>query len=59
MVCAHCLLMGGHIEHPRVSLHSAVMDKKLTLQSAIDALRGKVRFVRACRQYRGPSKALP
>jgi len=28
MVCAHCLLMGTHIEHPRVSLHTAVTDRK-------------------------------
>lgn len=41
MVCAHCLLMGAHIEHPRVSLHSAVMDRKEQFVGAVEALKSK------------------
>ena len=41
MVCAHCLLMGAHIEHPRVSLHTAVMDRKEQFVGAVEALKSK------------------
>mmetsp|Transcript_18956 Transcript_18956/g.46554 ORF Transcript_18956/g.46554 Transcript_18956/m.46554 type:complete len:618 (-) Transcript_18956:9-1862(-) len=40
-VCAHCLLMGAHIEHPRVSLHSAVQERKEALLETIEALKVK------------------
>lgn len=40
-VCAHCLLMGAHIEHPRVSLHSAVLERKDALSETIEALKIK------------------
>ena len=40
-VCAHCLLMGAHIEHPRVSLHTAVMDRRAKFTSAVEALTAK------------------
>mmetsp|Transcript_46819 Transcript_46819/g.124547 ORF Transcript_46819/g.124547 Transcript_46819/m.124547 type:complete len:343 (+) Transcript_46819:349-1377(+) len=38
-VCAHCLLMGAHIDHPRVSLQYAVKEKKASLLEAIDSLK--------------------
>ena len=38
-VCAHCLLMGGHVEHPRVSLHSAVGQKQKALAETVGALK--------------------
>mmetsp|Transcript_10210 Transcript_10210/g.23298 ORF Transcript_10210/g.23298 Transcript_10210/m.23298 type:complete len:623 (-) Transcript_10210:107-1975(-) len=41
MVCAHCLLMGAHIEHPRISLHTAVLDRKTQLQEAMEQLKVK------------------
>lgn len=41
MVCAHCLLMGTHIEHPRVSLHTAVTDRKAQLIAAMETLESK------------------
>ena len=45
MVCAHCLLMGAHIEHPRVSLHTAVMDKRAQFDAAVQALKAKQALV--------------
>jgi hypothetical protein len=33
--------MGAHIEHPRVSLHSAVHERKETLNEAVEALKVK------------------
>ena len=39
-VCAHCLLMGAHIEHPRVSLQCAVKEKKTSLMGAAEMLKG-------------------
>ena len=41
MVCAHCLLMGAHIEHPRISLHTAVVDRKAQFKEAMETLQGK------------------
>ena len=39
-VCAHCLLMGAHIDHSRVSLQFAVKEKKSSLLEAIETLKG-------------------
>lgn len=41
MVCAHCLLMGSHMEHPRVSLHTAVADRKAQFLTAVETLKTK------------------
>ncbi|EKX53971.1 hypothetical protein GUITHDRAFT_132400 [Guillardia theta CCMP2712] len=41
MVCAHCLLMGAHIEHPRISLHTAVQERKTQLQEGMELLKAK------------------
>jgi tripartite motif-containing protein 25 len=40
MVCAHCLLMGAHMEHPRVSLHTAVADRKAQVRRSPAARTG-------------------
>jgi len=41
MVCAHCLLMGAHIEHPRLSFHTAVMNRKAQLETSVELLTSK------------------